>query len=249
MRTLLLIAILTVAAEAATQHSNGQIGGIVVRAATGEPFAAAEVQLTPPGSLSPLRAQPTSADGRFEFPDVPPGRYTVRARSPGHFSVPLHGLTSQWASRQVSITSEDPDHDVELSLQPAGAIEGTIYDSADIPVSGVSVSLERLSYTQGRRVRTAVKTDRTDDRGQYRIFDVPPGEWFLMAQKLRTPRDGEPATRTFYPGVIDVAVAVPLDFGAGTELPAMDIHLISRPGRPGSRVIGGALIQTTPRLA
>ena len=63
----------------------GKISGRVLSTETGAPLRRAQVRLTAPevGVKTAL----TDADGRFEFKDLPAGRFTVNASKSGHVSV------------------------------------------------------------------------------------------------------------------------------------------------------------------
>lgn len=59
----------------------GNIYGMVVDAANGEPIAGATITLSPGG-----RTQTSGSDGVYEFKDVDPMQYTVIAQKPGYQS-------------------------------------------------------------------------------------------------------------------------------------------------------------------
>lgn len=59
----------------------GNIYGMVVDAANGEPIAGATITLTPGG-----RTQTSGSDGVYEFKDVDPKQYTVQVQKLGYKS-------------------------------------------------------------------------------------------------------------------------------------------------------------------
>jgi hypothetical protein len=75
----------------------------------------------------------------------------------------------------------------------------------------------------------------TNDVGEYRIAQLPPGHYILQVTPMRNfgmetvqaPKDGveEGFATTYYPSAIEIAHAVPVDVPAGGELRAMDFKL------------------------
>src|SRR5262249_44650773 len=88
----------------------------------------------------------------------------------------------------------------------------------------------------------------TDDLGQYRIRNLPAGKYFIGAK----PRGADSgavdssakaaesivAVPTFYPGVRDPGMAVPVEVAAGARLAGVDISITRTPGlRVSGRVV------------
>jgi hypothetical protein len=73
----------------------------------------------------------------------------------------------------------------------------------------------------------------TDDRGAYRIIDVPPGRYFLRVAPPGRPQDElSPLGATFYPGVTGLTRAKTFEVHAGEELRLDDIVLTPSTLRP-----------------
>jgi hypothetical protein len=118
-----------------------------------------------------------------------------------------------------------------------------------MPILGLEVALLRLSYDAAARKRYQVtNTARTDDLGDYRLFGIAPGDYFLS---VRTPTGppldtlrlilnsslgpeeisrlmaGPGTYRTsFYPGVSRISDARSLSVRPGSELRTMDFILV-----------------------
>ena len=76
-------------------------------------------------------------------------------------------------------------------------------------------------------------SDQTDDRGQFRIYDIPPGTYYLMA----TPRvfgitDESRAVYPpiYFPGVLDPQEAAKIKMVSGGELRGYDLTLFETTG-------------------
>jgi hypothetical protein len=63
-----------------------------------------------------------------------------------------------------------------------GSITGTVVDDFGDPVEGLLVRAWRVRYADGGRVvQVAGVTRETDDRGEYRLFHLPPGRYLVSA--------------------------------------------------------------------
>jgi hypothetical protein len=77
--------------------------------------------------------------------------------------------------------------DVVLQIMPAGTISGRVFDRDGEPMANVNVEALKYSYQEGQRVLNVVQTARTNDLGEYRLFWLQPGNYFVSA----TPPEGQ----------------------------------------------------------
>ncbi len=70
---------------------------------------------------------------------------------------------------------------LQLVLTPTGSIAGRVYDR-DGPVGKLQVQALRPIYRDGHRALTIVQSVQTDDRGEYRLFWLPPGRYYVTAK-------------------------------------------------------------------
>jgi hypothetical protein len=148
----------------------------------------------------------------------------------------------------VTVIGGQPTKDINVTLTPAANISGRIRDTSDQPVVNVSVQLLRYSYNyQGQRSYQSVGTTRTDDHGEYRMYWVTPGRYYLLAGRPSTGANafGDFLTGdsggangnevpsvlgyAFYPGVQEIANARTLDMQAGADLQSVDLTLVTKP--------------------
>ena len=97
---------------------------------------------------------------------------------------------------------------IDMTLPRAGAITGRVFDEFGDPAATVFVRALRQRYVDGRRELTPLAegieglasggADITDDLGQFRIYGLSPGDYFVSA--LFSP-PGEAATAVGYPPV------------------------------------------------
>ena len=197
------------------------------------------------GPSGPGRVQKeaeTDENGRAEFTSLPPGVYSVMVRSsPAGFVRPI-------ASQSVPIKEGEAGSQT-IRLLRGGAIMGRIVDEAGDPLSRVSVRAVAKDAGNGMpRFAGAGMPANTDDRGQFRIFDLPPGDYYVSAT-LFMQSMGDPAVAqraepkigylpTFYPGAPALDGAQAVGVKSGQETAGIDFGMLR--GRLG-RISGTAL--------
>jgi len=70
---------------------------------------------------------------------------------------------------------------VIVALNPTGAISGRIFDEFGEPVIGAEVRAMKSFYQRGGRILVPMQSAVTDDRGEYRLFWLSPGRYFVSA--------------------------------------------------------------------
>jgi hypothetical protein len=233
--------------QQAQQPPKASIEGFVVRAGTNEPISRARITIT--RTSSPQTPQPvaspnipvvtTDSQGRFTVKDLDPGSYVLNAvrngfarqqygeRAPGRPGTPL------------SIGAGQALKDLVFRLVPAATISGRISDPTGEPLAGITVQVLRSTYDgTGRRTFQPVGTAHTDDRGEYRVYWITPGRYYVAAGSGGWPIDivlvngvnsneyVEPGyVQTFYPGTTDSSSAAAIELQPGTEIRTIDFTL------------------------
>jgi hypothetical protein len=178
------------------------------------------------------RTAPTATsdrEGRFTFANVTPGPYTIRVQKDGYFGRPEGGNYPPTAAIHVSVVAKDTK-DASLSMIPGALIGGRVFGLDGQLLSNAIVNALRVSYPLGYAVLEGQVSKGTDDRGEFRLFWVPPGDYYLTAEPPRaapTP-GGAPSgqgVKTFYPGVTAVTEAKMVSIKGGEETLGMDIGL------------------------
>jgi hypothetical protein len=161
--------------SAAGSVVNGRAAGI---AGVGSPPAANAAQLAP----SPRRVL-TDSQGRFMFYALSAGSYSASASASGY----LGGLAGQTRpngpSRQVVLKDDQKTGNVVIALWKFGAITGTVVDEAGEPLVNVPVQV-LVRQDAGRLSMSA--SNRTDDRGVYRVAGLAPGSYLVAVPTSNT---------------------------------------------------------------
>jgi hypothetical protein len=172
------------------------IRGAVIEAGTAirQPLQDARLEISGPRSTLVAR---TDGNGRFTFSNLPPGRYRL--------TVACDGFIRQEFPETITLGGGKQATDVLFELERAPTAAGRVVNSYGEPIPNMIVEALHRSYDvrgNPRFIRTA--NAFTDDRGDYRIFWLDPGEYFFDATSPHTGNDIESLTAaapTFFPGV------------------------------------------------
>ncbi|HET9216902.1 MAG TPA: carboxypeptidase-like regulatory domain-containing protein [Terriglobia bacterium] len=179
------------------------------------------------GRTAPTAA--TDGDGRFAFRDVTPGFYTIRVQKEGFFGKPEGGTFPPTAATDVSVAAKEVSA-ASLSMTPGALIGGRVYGVDGQLLPNAIVWAMRVTYPLGYAVLSGQVSKLADDRGEFRLFWIPPGDYYLTAEAPRAASipGGGPAgqgIKTFYPGVTDVTEARTLTVKGGEEMLGMDVGI------------------------
>jgi Carboxypeptidase regulatory-like domain len=163
------------------QTQPSSIEGIVLRGGTTQPIWNAVVELRGEGKSVPI-AVSTGADGKFEFWNVAPGRYRLAVSRNGYLDSAYGQRGPNGSGSSLSVEAGQTLKNIRITMVATGAISGRVRDSNGEPLANVAVQAMKYSYLDGERKLESVKTDTTDDRGEYRLFWLPPGTYYVTAQ-------------------------------------------------------------------
>ncbi len=216
--------------------ARGTIRGVISAAGTGTPLAGAEVRLTGgemrligaegrPTSVQLPRSHFTRADerGRYEFVDLPPGRYAVWASKVGYVALSYGQRVPAEAPAHVDLAAGQALDGIHVALLRGAVIAVRVLDPYGDPVAGAVVQAfrARLSAAENKLLDVAPGglLAATDDRGEMRVFGLAPAEYYVSARP-----EAQPAT--LYPGTISPAEARPIAVREGEET-GITISLVS----------------------
>lgn len=177
---LLVFALLTSPTWAQTvkKEAASTVSGTVTLNGTGVRSAVVSLQAqNQPVPQQPLRAK-TDADGRFRFNEVAAGQYLINALTPGFYSANdfQYGLPG----RTLNVGKGETIENIELSLKRGAVITGRVTDENYEPIVETQVQLQRVGDRLPlRQNMLSFDMHRTDDRGVYRIYGLPPGKYHV----------------------------------------------------------------------
>ena len=208
----------------AAQSAGTVVSGRVVTAGTGRPIAGARLLLN---ESDAVRSATTDADGGFEFRGMPAARYRLAASAAGYLSYtyndePLIGYTP------IAVRAGGAVMDLQIELHRGGTISGRVVDRAGEPIVAGAVRAFRrsggkdgaLASLNARFMGVAFSDGprtETDDRGQFRLIGIAPGEYVVGAV--------DRTIVTFAPASATIAGATAVTIGVDDERTGVDIRV------------------------
>jgi hypothetical protein len=228
------------------QTGNGVIRGRVIAADTNNPLRRAQIQLLPmTAEVQEPRSTTTDDDGRYEFTQLLAGRYGLKASKGGYVEVEFGQRRPFEKGRPIEIADRQVLDRVDITLPPGGVLTGTVTDETGEPVARASVQLARYRYFNGKRRLVGNYGDSTDDRGEFRIFGIPPAEYLLSASFSDAgdrSTDQVKYVRTFYPRTASPSEAQRITVKVGAVLSGLSVAL----QRQRSASVSGVVRSTIP---
>lgn len=186
-----------------------------------------------PPQPPPIPAVITDRSGKFVIPDLAEGTY--------HLAVSLNGYVKQDYGQRaftgqgttLNLMRDDVIKDLVVRLTRAGNISGRITDENGLPAPGVPVQLLKVTYNAaGLKLFQQINVASTNDRGEYRLYWITPGRYYLTAGTAAGIPPGagpggnpspnsstDPYVFTFYPGTTDQSRAAVVEVKAGSDMP------------------------------
>ena len=163
----------------------GIIVGRVVEADGRSTVAGTIVTLSQAG-FAPVRAL-SDGQGRFAFRALPKGVFSLTATRPGFVDGAYGRMRPGGTPLSLELTDNARTGDVDIMIWRYAAIAGTVTDEHNEPLVGAPVRVFRRDYVSGRRRLTDSGSDTTDDRGQFRVGSLEPGEYIVVLPMTQRP--------------------------------------------------------------
>jgi hypothetical protein len=141
---------------------------------------------------------------------------------------------------------------IVMPLSPAATITGRVFDRDGEPLAYVAVQAMKYVYQDGERVLNVAQTAMTNDLGEYRLFWLQPGQYFVSTTYDSSPQRGamgggprrpvflgprggnagvesveggedEARIPIYYPGTPDPQAAAPINLQSGTLFSGVDL--------------------------
>ena len=251
MRILLLMAACAALSAQTRPEEPCSVSGIVTDEKSGAPIREATISLKLEGSSALPFITETDAGGRYEMAGIEPGRYSASAKRNGYIEI-NYGARGAFARGMTLILGAgQKTSGIDFKMKRHGVITGRVLDAGGDPSVGAIVLVLRSTYKDGKRELERIDDATTDDTGQYRVWGLAPGRYYLATTVNFSGllgftslggnagvKVGDPVTRaTFYPATLDEDVAEPVAVESGAITTANMRQLMARAARIRGRVI------------
>jgi hypothetical protein len=188
MRLLLAAALMLAVQAQSAPQGTASLQGTVVSVVGNAPVANASVVIARVGgALTDYRAVETDSGGKFVVRDLAAGSYRVYAEREGFLRGEHGSRFSGSAGTPVSVVDAQVAAPLVITLTPTGAIAGRVTDgSRAVPL--VWVRALKVEFFDGRRSFGISAWTQTDDRGEFRLFGLAPGMYYVSAILPSNPR-------------------------------------------------------------
>ena len=199
---------------------------------------------TPTRGSSRVRIPPAGSCSPASFRDA----IAFESQRTGLFARSTHARQWERQGLPIDLAAGQQIRNVVFRLDAAPTISGVIRNQLNAVVAGVLVQAMRRGFnSRGNRIFTLVASTRTDDRGQYRLYWLDPGEYLIAVAPEAAPNQppGRANGPTYFPGFaeFDDAKVVRVDFrdANGTDFRVVQHDLITVFGNTVSLTTGSGV--------
>lgn len=206
------------------ESPGGQVSGSLTlrgKAAAGVVVAVRKNDFS--SGTGPLLKAKTNEDGKYQIAGIPPGTYLI---APMASAFILSETNSDGQRGKTLLIAEDESvANVDFAMVRGAVITGKVTDVNGRPVIEDYVSLIPIDQNNQRPRFHSVPTD---DRGIYRMFGIPAGQYKVSVgqgdQSFSVGGGGRAAfQKTFFPNVTDPGKANVVEVAEGAEATNIDI--------------------------
>jgi hypothetical protein len=231
---LLVVLSINVQAQSVTPATASVTGQIKIGDAPARGVSVALIAGNRLSSSEAVTRVTTDADGRYKFTNLAAGTIRITVLSPGYIVFGTSDLVRN--GQHLTLKEGEAVERIDFTLTRGGVITGKVLNNNNRPLIGEPVLLTTLDES-GKQTAfnppNGVGGFRTDDRGVYRLYGLPPGKYLVSAGRGSASGGGPglAATRnylrTFHPETIDVTQAIPITVESGKEVSEVDIRLVA----------------------
>jgi Carboxypeptidase regulatory-like domain len=253
------------------------VRGTIRKADSGGPLSVVTVELRRVNDpATPLYTTFTSGDGTFRLDKVQPGEYRLKATLAGYIPAEYGQHRSTESGVSLNISAGESIENADIPLTAGSAISGRLMDQDGAPLGVTLVQALKLSYQDGQRVFKSVQSVYTNDLGEYRLFELQPGRYWVSATPASTVdrnpliarqtsfitipsststmlaqltlNGGAPQAPIYFPGTLDIRAASSIDLMAGATVSGNNFSVTPIPKRHVRGRAGGnsAYVQLAP---
>ena len=168
-RLVLAALLLAISGRAVSQQPDASIDGFLIDAGSEAPIVKATVDLRIPGTRTAVVTTRTDREGKFYFPNVTPGAYRLFITHEGHVTT----------DKMLTLSAGQRIGNLRVSMTAGGVISGRITDKGK-PIGLADAVAVKAIWTEGQLSVVPVISVRTDDTGEFHLFWLPPGRYYIV---------------------------------------------------------------------
>jgi hypothetical protein len=206
-------------------EGTGKISGVVTRGDTNQPLPNVTIRAVrwEGGQGEPKPQVRTDADGRFMVEGLRAGEYALTFTADTFVTLEWGQKHPGENARRVPLADGQHFEMAHMTLPRTAAIEGQLLDEFGDPAPGMTVQVASVQFVAGKNRLMPVsgaQSRPTDDRGHFRIFNLPPSEYYLMALagQFAGPDEAAGFAVTYFPGTAVPMDAKPVLVGVGQDV-------------------------------
>ena len=215
------------------------LAGSVINGATGAGVKKATVVARNVQGIGTYQTT-TDSSGGFAFSGVAPGQYNLYAEHVDFLGSAYESKGPTGTTNTVPVAAGQTVNGIVVRLTPAAAVSGRVMDEDGDPLHRANVSAYQSQWGNGRNELAVRGSVGTDDLGQYRIFGLQPGKYFLAAtlpnysHSLAGTGDGTSGASTteqtyvptYYPGTTDPGSAQAIELRPGDDIGSIEFSVL-----------------------
>ena len=195
-----------------------------VQDGTGNPIERASVALLSQTTYGFFETY-TDESGDYAFNGLKNDSYIAEAYAEGYLPEYYDNVFSSETATRITVSDSSVITGIDFMLGRGGSISGIVSDSAGIPLEGIYIQATTtlpdsaspfIDYSPWRYFSGV-----SDQNGVYKIEALPDGEYFIKGETYN--RWGNNVT--YYPGVTDLSLAVPVLIENQNEVSGIDFQI------------------------
>jgi len=169
----------------------------------------------------------TDQNGIYEFYGLPPGEYLIKLEAPsgGANNFPIQAGNADKSENEIGKVELKKESCAELdfsfNLNAGTSIAGKVRSADGRPLPNMGLSLQ----PKGKRVRHPWQFTPTNNEGDYRLENIPPGEYLIVVNGNGDISSYAPFSKVYYPGVFKEENAAIVKVTRGDMLENYDINI------------------------
>lgn len=173
----------------------------------------------------------TDDAGRFSFTGLAAGTYTLVANRAAYvtstYGAKTHGRAQ---GAPITLAAGQQVTGLVMPMIHGAAMSGTVRLPSGAPGANLEIMVLSVKNGPQRRLSPVLVPGRTDDRGMYRVFGLPPGEYVVRVEMGAAARFEQMRATT----AAEIAWATTLPAAAAAAAPGMPAPAASLPPPPAS---------------